>query len=231
MKQRNKKIVTSKKKRYNRQLDDQESQGRDAVPSPLPLAKSIQTKYFDTTLTGTLNPGSITLVASSLNLIQTGDTVTSRDGNEINVLSVEFAIKVIESIISASASYQGAVRFLPFLDYQPNGAAIATTDILANNDPMSFVNVVERRRFHIYADEYLDVPVIPTSATASFTINSASYGFAIRRKYMVKQRFSFTASTGAITDVMVRNLGLIMAYLGNGGTATVSGYARVYFSG
>lgn len=135
----------------------------------------VEKKVFDrdSTLYQVNSTGSFTLLCAPI----PGSDMTNRIGRKILIKSVyvrgfvghERAMNL--AAIDASGQLP---RMILFIDYQPNGAAPAVTDILKETGPVSQLNLNYRDRFKILCDKQWVVDPFMYSAVATQSYASAA---------------------------------------------------------
>jgi len=187
-------------------------------------------KAFDTSLSFTFDATGEVPATGQLCLVQTGDTVNSRDGALIEVSSLQ--IRGEATAVYAASAQGNAHAFLYIVqDRQCNGAAAAVTDVVTSSDlSQALPNVPNQYRFKVLRKIPLDFNAGAGVTTAYNNVTKLVDEY-IRFKRPVWVRY--TASTGAITDVTGNNLFLLagtgLAALDDG--ISFVGQARIRFTG
>lgn len=186
-------------------------------------------KSFDTALAFTIDQTGEVPATGQLCLVQTGDTLTNRDGAVIRVKSLQMRGTLV---FAPAAAAQAAINCYIYIvqDRQANGAAAGITDVLTSNDiSIALGNVPNQYRFKI-----LKRMVFTMNATAGVTTayNNTRQQFDEYIKFPKPLELRYTASAGAITDVASNNIFLLAGCDGGGDdSVTVAGTARLRFTG
>lgn len=126
---------------------------------------------------------------TQINDVQIGNTYFQRIGSKIVIKSVQLTTTVVAS----AQTVLGSVRLMLVYDRQPNGSAIAISDLLKNNNTNvtldSGINMANRSRFLILRDKYVN---IDGAQSLFHTV-----------KWYVKGRWEteFGSSVGTIADI------------------------------
>lgn len=185
-------------------------------------------KFFDTSLAAEM-VSDATAAANILcvNLIATGDSSTTRDGNRMLLRSLEIRGSLICNLDSGVTG-QHIARIIVFVDTQVNGAIPAFADLLVTQSANSLKNVELSNRFTILSDE--SYPFGSFASPSALGIGPVTYAV---HKYL---RLNVTAaySTAAATIAAITNGAVYIAFLGTGTIASTdfsdfAGTARVRF--
>lgn len=96
------------------------------------------------------------------------------------------------------------VRMILFVDYQPNGAAPATTDLLTHAESNAHLNLNNRDRFKVLADKVWELGPITAVTTAQSAVLNACGNqiFKVKLFKRINVEMVFNAgSAGSIADV------------------------------
>lgn len=184
-------------------------------------------KVFDTALSFQFDTTG-TVEVPSMNLVQTGDTLNNRDGATIKIKSLQVRGQV--TFIPGAAATAAAVSYLYLvLDRQPNGAAPAVTDVFTSTAlNAAMPNVPNQFRFKILR-RFAYISNSQAGVTTAYNNVCHVIDEYIRFEKPIEVRF--TASTGAITDVVTNNLLLIAGSNLQDDTVGFDGTARIRFTG
>lgn len=159
------------------------------------MNRLLETKYYETSCNAS-NPGTSGAVAAAFfPLVQQGDNDLTREGNTIHVK----AIRVRGSVSDTATGY---LRIIWAIDHQPNGAAPAVGDLVANADINGGYNhnwVVGQggSRFKIISDKRVFV-------TAPFSGGAVNNGYTFSWKGELPVRYQGNA--GTVADMATNNL-------------------------
>lgn len=159
------------------------------------MNRLLETKYYETSC-NVSNAGTTGAVAAAFfPLVQQGDNDLTREGNTIHVK----AITVRGSVSDTATSY---LRVIWAIDHQPNGAAPAVGDLVANADINGGYNhnwVVGHggSRFKIISDKRVFV-------TAPFSAGAVNTGYFFSWKGELPVRYQGNA--GTVADMATNNL-------------------------
>lgn len=188
-------------------------------------------KAFDTAISSTLDT-TTEVINTSLNLVQTGDTFQNRDGATILVKSVQIVGRVAQ--VPAAAAVSAPIAYIWVVwDKQPNGASLtaanAATGYLNTDVAQSALPTVPTQ----YRFKTLARIVIPLNSSAGVTTAYNNYSQEVNYYHKFKEplEIRFSASTGAITDVMSNNLAIVAGAADSDDTISFTGTARIRFTG
>jgi len=192
-------------------------------------------KFSDTSVQYNLNStGTVQLLCAPT----LGTDYTNRIGRKIFINSVYIrGYATLESPAIApttdTATPTHLVRFILFVDMQPNGAAPAVTDVLTSASSVAHLNANNRDRFKVLWDKQATMgPMAVVGATGVSLIDKAS--FPIKKFKKVRQEVIFNAgNAGTIADINTGALYLlsianIAAGVGTDSIAAIT--TRVRFS-
>lgn len=190
---------------------------------PLGLRSTGEKKVIDTSVnTYQVNTtGSFTL----LNGCVQGSDYDDRIGRKIVMRSVFIRGMVASeqsinmATVGAGGSTSQCARMIVFLDNQPNGAAPAVTDLLNSASPFSQLNLNNRDRFRVLADEtFAFGPMKIFGTTAGFADNQSEL---VERFIRLRHETIYNAgNAGTIGDI---NSGaLYMFWIGDQIAGTVN---------
>lgn len=183
-------------------------------------------KFFDTTLSFTIDATGEVPATGQLTLIPQGDTESTRDGRKATIKSVQ--IRGNFEFVPAAAATADTVAFLYLIqDSQCNGAAAAATDVFTSATFHSnFINLNNSGRFRILKKWV--VPMMPGAGATT------AYNNVIKQIEFFKScniPVDWSAATGAITEIKSNNLFLMAGSSGSDDTITFSGNCRLRFVG
>lgn len=174
--------------------------------------------------------GTITLLACPT----VGADFTNRVGRKITLKTVyvKGAVAQMNAWVLANQTVQAQhLRMIIFVDYQPNAAAPAVTDILNNATPASQLNLNNRDRFRVIADkEYVVDPFCLEEAgpTETFASTCNQIKFVKKFKRINIETIFNNNSTGAIGDIT--SGALFMLWIGTGDHTNVGQYSQAKVS-
>lgn len=203
--------VTQCKKMVKRKMTTQPTKQQFKRPRPnyqqrfvpRPMSTAIVEKKvndLDTNIYQVNTTGLFTLLA----LPQLGSDFNQRIGRKITLKSVYIKGRVqIENAgsLSAAASVSQQCRFIILVDYQPNAAAPAVTDLLVSATPASQLNLNNRDRFRILCDKeyYLDPFLIPAVGSAIYMNRT---GQLLKKFKVLNEEMIFNGTNGGtIADI------------------------------
>lgn len=172
---------------------------------------------------------SSTFATGACCLIPQGDTESSRDGRQANIMSIY--VKGFVGMVSGTATV-AAANFYWFLilDTQANGAFPAASDIWTGSSSWELMRNLEYNdRFKILATKVVSLK--------AFAGVSGAYGGDVRPFNVFHKcniPITWASTTGAITEIRQNNI--IMAWgidttLGGTGAVALDGIVRVRFKG
>jgi len=178
--------------------------------SRVPLASrgyrlnNVEKKVADTATASTINTdGAFILLASPT----PGTDMTNRIGRKIILKSVYLrGYMASEAALNAAvpvAQVAQQMRMILFIDYQPNGAAPAITDLLKTAAPSSQLNLNNRDRFKILKDKTIVVDPYFCSQVATQSICSTSnqiQQFKVYKKLNLETVLN-AGTAGTIADI------------------------------
>lgn len=184
-------------------------------------------KFFDTTLSFTIDTTAHVAGTGQLVLIPQNVTESGRDGRKCTVSSINIKM-VITLSPGAGANPSGATFIALIQDTQCNGAAAALTDIYTSNPLVTGVNLANSSRFKILKKWVHNWNPLAGVTTAYCNVtNYVDY----YKKCNIPLEFSGT--TGVITELKSNNLFLLVgasaAAIDN--LVSVNGICRVRFRG
>lgn len=136
-----------------------------------------------------LSSGAVTLI----NGVSQGTDYTNRIGRKILVKSLFMRFNIYPN--SAISQPTGdLIRVLLLCDYQPNGAAPTTTDILQTADYLSPLNLNNRDRFKVWYDKYISMEA---SYYPSFLLTAGSPAMHFRQVFKKMSMEVINSGSGA----------------------------------
>lgn len=135
-----------------------------------------------------------------------GTDFTARIGRKITLKSVYvrgMAQSQVGTTDAATNSSAQQLRMILFIDFQPNGAAPATTDLLRTAAPASQLQLNNRDRFKILSDKIFIVDPYMFSSTAGSTFATACNQAKNVKVYKkINQEVIFNSTNGGtIADI------------------------------
>jgi hypothetical protein len=155
-----------------------------------------------------------------LNGVVPGTAVNERLGRAIELESLELHL---QDTVTGGTGVDQFHRILIVADRQPNGAALAITDVLDSVSVVSPINLANRARFTILWDEFHHL-----NATAEAGSQKAFY----LSKSMKNLRVIFNSGVaGTIADIATNSVYILtIGSVGAGATAGSCTYrARIYY--
>lgn len=174
---------------------------------------NVEKKFIDITNSAQNISSTPSLVI--LNPLTTGDTMSTRDGQSIKMISHRFSFTATINAAGTAAN----VRIIILRDKQANGAAPAAGDVLQSSTNLtSPLNLSNGKRFKIYRD-----------MQCSLSLNgNETYNMQIYYKMAAHTRFN-TGNAGTAADIQTNTLYLL--YMSDVGAnyPTLTYYSRVRF--
>lgn len=166
------------------------------------IMSNIEYKFHE--VTTNVSPQNDQIVEASLVTITQGSTGSQRDGRKIVVTGIHFRGFLVNDANSAG----GALRIVLYVDKQPNGATASTTSYFssANAKTQSFRNLTEFKRFRALVDK----TYIVNSTGGTVSQNRRAVNFNLK----VNIPINYTSTTGAITELLESNIGLLTSATG-----------------
>lgn len=182
-------------------------------------------KFFDTTLSFTIDLTGEVPATGQLVLIPQGVTESTRVGRKCVIKSIQLRGQV--RYTPGAGTNADAIGFVYLvLDKQCNGAAAAVTDVLTSNVlPTALINLSNSERFVIIKRFKW---VFNSTSGVSTAFGPSAKVFDYFKKCNIPIEFSST--TGAIGEIRSNNLFLLAGATIEDDTITVSGTCRVRFS-
>ncbi len=166
------------------------------------IMSNIEYKFHE--VTTNVSPQNDQIVEASLLTIAQGSTGSTRDGRKIVITGIHF-----RGFIKADAdSSGGALRIVLYVDKQPNGATATTASYFssANANTHSFRNLNEFKRFRALSDKTYIVNMTGSASSE----NRRAVNFNLK----VNIPINYTSTTGAITELLESNIGLLTSATG-----------------
>lgn len=201
----NKKKTTRKPKMSTNQRQDKEIANlRKEMRKKLFLE---EVKFFD--FAGATNVIPETgLLLNDHNFIQTGDTASSRDGNQIKATSLMIRAQLLSD---QDLVVPQRVRMVVFWDTQTNGADCSLSGLTSSlmdasatvTGTFDFRNQRTIDRFKIIFDKVYTInPQLKLTEAAGTVTDNQPKAVSIVKYFKLGRVIDYTASTGAITDLM-----------------------------
>jgi len=183
-------------------------------------------KFFDTTLSFTVDSTGEVPATGQLALIPQGDTESTRDGRKAVIESVQIRADLFCN--PAAGGMADAVYMYLVLDTQANGAAAAVTDVFtANTLNVAQLNLNNSGRFRILKKWY-----VPFNAQAGAVGALAPMYKHIEFFKKCNIDMDWSSTTGAITEIRSNNIFLIAGTAGGtDDVITCAGTCRLRFRG
>jgi len=203
-------------------------QHRPAIKNFNTLQKA-ELKVFDTTLSFNFDATGEVPATGQLCFIQTGDTLTNRDGAVVQVKSLQIR-GTLNFAPGAAATAAALVTLFIVLDRQANGAAAAVTDVLTGtNMNTDLPNVPNQYRFKTLRRMQF---TLNSQAGVTTAFNNVNIGIDEYIQFKKPIELRYTASAGAITDLASNNIFLMAgSNSAQDDTVAFSGIARLRFTG
>lgn len=196
------------------------------------VAKSIlnqqELKVGDTTFSGLTVDSTMEIPGGSINLITQGDAVQNRDGNVVEVKSVEWSFD-FQLQPAASANGSTVVHFWLIQDRQPNGAMPAISTIFTSDNAALATTVAGNQyRFKILKR---DVVVMNSPAGVTTAYNNSAAFLNGYHKFKKPVQIRFNGNAGTVADVSTNNFFVVMGSTFSDDLVTFSGWTRLRFTG
>lgn len=188
-------------------------------------------KYLDTAISTSID-STTEVITGSCNLVTQGDGATNRDGNVIEVKSIEIQGRLYFNPGAAATAATGVYIWLVW-DKQPNGAVpsvfAGNAAYLVGSEAADYLPVpANQYRYKTLVKLQYDM-VASAGVTTAYNTVYANVHFYKKFKEPIQIRFG--ASTGAITDVMSNNLAIIAGSSATDDLVNFLGNARIRFTG
>ncbi len=186
-------------------------------------------KFHDVDLDDALVATGGTVIAS-INLIPQGVTEITRIGRKSTIRKIQwrYDIDLPAESDSADISQGDIVRVIMFVDQQTNKATAAVTDILESADYQSFRNLNNSGRFVMLMDVTHSINRRVAFTDGSNTASTPEVVIGTFKFFKdVVIPLEFTAATGAITEITVNNIGVLL--ISREGTAGFESKIRLRF--
>lgn len=175
-----------------------------------------ETKYFETS--GAINIDTTAAVdISSLNLIPTGTSTTTRVGRKIVVTEIDFQGYFNWATTMTASNYTlGLCRIALVLDTQCNGASCTYQDVydVSTSTPFAFRNMGNLQRFKVLKS-WMMTPNFGCVSFDATTITCPPQKMKFYKKCTIPIEFAPTNVDGAITAIKTNNI-CVMAVSANG---------------
>jgi len=184
-------------------------------------------KFFDTLINFNFDATAEVPATGQLALIPQGDTESTRDGRQCNVLSVQG--RLLWTYAPAALATATTSCFLYLIqDTQANGAAAVATDIFTStNAGIALHNLSNSQRF-ITLKKWKKT--FNPQAGVSAAYNNVTHSMEFFKK--IDMKMEFQGATGAITEIRSNN---VFLYAGSDtlsdDTVSCSGFIRLRFRG
>lgn len=192
------------------------------------VGKDAELKFFDTTVSFTIDATGEVPATGQWNLIPQGVTESTRLGRKCTLRSIAFR-GTAQYVPGAAATMNDVAFIYVVLDRQCNGAAAAVTDVLTGaNIPSAMINLENEMRFKILKKIRL---VYNAQAGVSTAYDSQIKSIDFALKCNIPLEFDNSAATGALTTIRSNNVFILAGTAGGSDDLIgVSGTARVRFS-
>lgn len=175
------------RKKSNAKGIDMWSLAKKAATSMIKMYVNTEKKYTDNNVTGTI---STTATIGSLSALSQGTSAITRVGDQ-----VKFTNFMYNMICSQHPSAtETSLRVLIGVDYQPNGAVPAATDVLEAATVVGLRDIGTGRRFHIFSDRVYNM-----SSSGTTRVHDTIF-----RKINIKTEYN--GNLGTVADVSSNNL-------------------------
>lgn len=176
-------------------------------------------------------------VFTLLNGVQTGDTNTTRDGDEIHATSLQFRGIIATSSAAVGISF---VRQIVFWDSQPNGTAPSMATLLdttvITNANFAPYNRNYQKRYKILYDRLimlnpqveLTVGTVAPPGTNT-TASLVQYALPFKKKIQLNRTVKYVGDGNAITDIATNSLYVFQVSNQAANTPVVVAGWRLYF--
>jgi len=193
-------------------------------------------KFFDTAISTAID--TTTEVITQCNLVDQGDTASTRDGNIIEVKSLEIQGRFAQ-VPGAAANSAPIVYLWVVLDRQPNGAALTPVGAVGTTaylvDPSG--NGLNQALLPLPANQYrfktlarIQVELTsPAGVTTAY--NNVSKNFSWYKKFKKPIQIRFNSPGSGIVSVSTNNLSIVAGCTDADDTVSFIGTARIRFTG
>jgi len=189
------------------------------------LGSDAEMKFFDTSISFTIDSTGEVPATGQLNLIPQGVTESTRVGRKCVIKSIQIRGGVIYAPGAGALAYS-INRLYLVLDKQANGAAAAIGDVFTgNNLVVALRNMANNERFKVLKEWTF---VWNSGAGVTTAYNAMQKNLEFYKKCNVPLEFSST--TGAITELKSNNLFLCAGSDGSDDIVTVTAQSRVRFT-
>lgn len=173
-------------------------------------------KWFDATQAGLTPATAGAFVLAGMTAIDDGTEDFERVGAKINITAVQYHL---EASLDAAETASNLVRVILFCDKQANAAAPTVTQILQNNDFLSFRNLDNLQRFDILDDTVLEL-------NASAGVSGTLIGDAVYKGVYKKVDYVASWASGAGAIPLTNNIGMLVIAKNTNGTYSVRSRLR-----
>ena len=178
-------------------------------------------KYVDTVFNPDVNT---TMAYQSLNVMQLGNTASTRVGQKIAVRSIELRIQVRPT---AATGVEQFGRFIVVLDRQPNAAApAAATDFMAAATTTSPRALTNRKRFKFLLDRSYALGSV-VAGTNTSTPTSRYYHIYMKLRRPIIVEFN-AANNGTVADISTNHI--FYTTVGSEAAGNTDSISQVYLS-
>lgn len=202
-------------------------------PSAKAVLNSQELKYCDTQITTTID-ATTEVINSSLNIIPQGDTASSRDGNIVEVKSIEITGR-LAFVPAAAATASTIVCIWVVLDRQPNGAAMSATG--ASTSYLTSIDGAATSMLPLPPNQWrfktIAKFVIPLMATAGVTTayNNSSAPITLYKKFKKPIQIRMIANGGTIADISTNNFAIVAGASDSDDLVSFTGQTRLRYTG
>ncbi len=189
------------------------------------LGSHTEQKFFDTTISGTIDTTAEVPTGGQLVLIPQGVTESQRVGRKAFIKSIQIRGTLNYAPGAAAAATAQNWIYL-VMDTQANGAAAAVTTVLtSNNLALAMRNLANQERFKV-------LKIFHFSMNATAGVTTAYNGIIRTWKYYKKCNIpiEYSSTTGAITEIRSNNLFLLAGSQSGDDLTTIAAVCRVRFT-
>ncbi len=171
--------------------------------------------------------GSGMIVQAHIMDIPQGVTSTQRIGQQVTIRNIGFRFSIKLPSTSTLSSSSDNVRVMFVQDKQANGALPANTDVLFQDDMLSFNNLNNKHRFRTLFDRVytLSASGVGGDGTTDKTGEDIVYDTFYKK---VNMKMEYSSSTGDIGEVKSNNYFVVLG--STDGLCAFDGKLRIRFS-
>lgn len=221
-----KKSYTSRKKKSYKKRSYKKVR---ALPSKWQATPKVELKALDLGVASNVAiPLAGAALRSSLNVIPTGTTFSTRIGKEVVIRKIQGNMLISIPVYDTSNKYDDTVRLFLVLDTQKNGTAVPFEVPFQNNHFGTMNHLGNSKRFRILKKWTVDLKVIPYFNGTGMSSNDDSKLIKFNLKCKIPIRWNADNTDGAETAMNNNNIALYG--ISRNGAAYLAGSSGNYFS-